>query len=200
MHPCTGVRLCTGRTAYRGSTGVTILFLDHGTRRGERSLPPGKTRYPLYRRLGGHHGRSGQVRKISSLPGFDPWTAQPVASRYTYYATRLTKYRARQSLFSTVKYTVVEQSLLTLIEGNLNSKSSLLPLLRNMTRTLLLKTKPVRYCPSRLMFWRTRFITLSIMWTWHVILRFVSSGLFSLRHYISLPNVFLSHSYFQIAP
>jgi len=29
------------------------------------SLPLGKTRYPLYRRLGGPQGRSGQVRKIS---------------------------------------------------------------------------------------------------------------------------------------
>jgi len=27
-------------------------------------------------------------RKISSLPGFDPRTVQPVASRYTYWATR----------------------------------------------------------------------------------------------------------------
>jgi len=26
--------------------------------------PPGKTRYPLYRRLGGPQGRSGQVQKI----------------------------------------------------------------------------------------------------------------------------------------
>ena len=34
-----------------------------------RSLPPGKTRYPLYRRLGGPQGRSGQVRKISPLTG-----------------------------------------------------------------------------------------------------------------------------------
>jgi len=25
------------------------------------SLPPGKTRYPLYKRLGGPQGRSGQV-------------------------------------------------------------------------------------------------------------------------------------------
>ena len=48
-----------------------------------RSLPPGKTRYPLYRRLGGPQGRSGQVRKISPPPGFDPRTFQPVASRYT---------------------------------------------------------------------------------------------------------------------
>ena len=39
-----------------------------------RSLPPGKTRYPLYRRLGGPQGRSGQVRKISPSPGFDSRT------------------------------------------------------------------------------------------------------------------------------
>ena len=45
-----------------------------------RSLPPGKTRYPLYRRLGGTQGRSGQVRKISPSPGLDPRTVQPVAS------------------------------------------------------------------------------------------------------------------------
>ena len=55
-----------------------------------RSLPPGKTRYPLYRRLGGPQGRSGQVRKISPPSEFDPQTVQPVASRYTDYATRLT--------------------------------------------------------------------------------------------------------------
>ena len=39
-----------------------------------RSLPLGKTRYPLHRRLGGPQGRSRQVRKISpphrdSIPG-----------------------------------------------------------------------------------------------------------------------------------
>ena len=48
------------------------------------ALPPRKTRYPLYRRLGWSQGRSG--RKTSSLPGFDPWTVQPVASRYTDWA------------------------------------------------------------------------------------------------------------------
>ena len=56
-----------------------------------RSLPPGKSRYPLYRRLGGSQGRSGQVRKISPPPGFDSRTVQPVASRYTDCATRPTK-------------------------------------------------------------------------------------------------------------
>jgi hypothetical protein len=32
-------------------------------------LPTGKTRYTLYRRLGGSQGRSGRVRKISSPTG-----------------------------------------------------------------------------------------------------------------------------------
>ena len=31
----------------------------------------------------GPRGRSGRVRKISSPPGFDPRTVQPVASGYT---------------------------------------------------------------------------------------------------------------------
>ena len=33
------------------------------------ALPPGKTRYPLYRRLGGSQGRSGRLRKISPPTG-----------------------------------------------------------------------------------------------------------------------------------
>ena len=41
------------------------------------ALPPGKVRYPLYRRLGGSQGRSGRVRKIFPPPDFDP---QPVQS------------------------------------------------------------------------------------------------------------------------
>ena len=40
------------------------------------ALPPGKARYPLYRRLGGLQGRSGQVWNISPSQGFDPRTSQ----------------------------------------------------------------------------------------------------------------------------
>ena len=36
------------------------------------ALAPGTTRYPLYRRQGGHQGLSGRVWKISPPPGFDP--------------------------------------------------------------------------------------------------------------------------------
>ena len=53
-------------------------------------LPPGKIWYPLYRRLGGPQGRSGQVRKTSPPPEFDPRTVQLVAIRYTDYVTRHT--------------------------------------------------------------------------------------------------------------
>jgi hypothetical protein len=50
------------------------------------ALTPGITRYPLYRRLCGPHSRSVQVRKILLLPGFDPITVHPKASRYTDWA------------------------------------------------------------------------------------------------------------------
>ena len=42
-------------------------------------LPLGKSRYTLYRRLGGPWGWSGWVRKILHPLGFDPWTVQPLA-------------------------------------------------------------------------------------------------------------------------
>ena len=52
------------------------LFLTSAVEGGEglasrpgRPLSPGKTRYPLYRRLVGPQGRSGQVRKISPPTG-----------------------------------------------------------------------------------------------------------------------------------
>ena len=54
-----------------------------GQRHAPAVLPPGKTRYPLYRRLGGPQGRSGRVRKNSPPLGFNPQTLQLVASRYT---------------------------------------------------------------------------------------------------------------------
>ena len=52
-----------------------------------RTLPPGKTRYPFYRRLGGLQGRSGRAENLAP-PGFNPRIVQPVVSRYTDCATR----------------------------------------------------------------------------------------------------------------
>jgi len=62
-----------------------------GRRHASAALPPGKTRYPLYRRLGGPQGRSERVRKISPPPVFDPQTVQPKASRYTDWAIPVLK-------------------------------------------------------------------------------------------------------------
>jgi hypothetical protein len=57
-----------------------------GQRHAPAALPPGKTRYPLSRRLGGPQARSGRMQKISPPPGFDRRTIQPVASLYTDWA------------------------------------------------------------------------------------------------------------------
>ena len=54
-----------------------------GQRHAPAALPLGKTRYPLYRRLGGPQSRSGRVLKTSPPPRFDLRTIQPVANRYT---------------------------------------------------------------------------------------------------------------------
>jgi len=50
------------------------------------NLPPGKTRYPLYRRLGATQSRSGRMANILPPLGFNPRTVQLVASRYTDWA------------------------------------------------------------------------------------------------------------------
>ena len=59
---------------------------DGGQHHAPAALPPVKTRYTLYRRLGGPQGPSGRLWKISPPPGFDPRTVDPVASRYTDWA------------------------------------------------------------------------------------------------------------------
>jgi len=45
-------------------------------------LPPGNTRYPLYRRLDGPQGRSGRAENLVPT-GIRSRTAQPVVNRYT---------------------------------------------------------------------------------------------------------------------
>jgi len=54
-----------------------------------RTLPPGKTRYPFYRRLGGPQCRSGRAENLVPT-GIRSRTAQPVISHYTDWATRST--------------------------------------------------------------------------------------------------------------
>jgi len=52
-------------------------------RHAPTALPPGKTRYPLYRRLGGPEDRLDGCGKSRPPLGFDHRSVQPVASRYT---------------------------------------------------------------------------------------------------------------------
>jgi len=51
-----------------------------------RTLHLGKTRYPFYRSLGGHQGRSGRAENLVHT-GIRFRTLQPVVSRYTDWAT-----------------------------------------------------------------------------------------------------------------
>jgi len=51
-----------------------------------RTLPPGKTRYPFHRRLGGPQGRSGRAENLVPT-GIRSRIVQPVVSRYTDWAT-----------------------------------------------------------------------------------------------------------------
>jgi len=55
---------------------------EWSTARPGRTLPPGKTRYPFYRRLGGPQGRSGRAENFVPT-GIRSRTVQPVVSRYT---------------------------------------------------------------------------------------------------------------------
>ena len=57
------LRLCTGRTAHWESSGITLLFLDHGTRRGQRHASAAL--YP--RERPGTHCTGGWVGPRSSL-------------------------------------------------------------------------------------------------------------------------------------
>jgi len=56
-----------------------------------RTLPPGKIRYPFYRRLGGPQGRSGRAENLVPT-GIRSRTVQPVVSPYTDWATRPARY------------------------------------------------------------------------------------------------------------
>jgi hypothetical protein len=86
FHPRTAHEGPKGEYRYSYTLSLTSALDGVGGQRHDpAALHPGKRpdRYPLYRRLGEPQSRSGRVRKISSPPGFDSRTVQPVASRYT---------------------------------------------------------------------------------------------------------------------
>ena len=71
---------------------TSTLDVVGGQRHAPAALPPGMTRYPLYRRLGGPQGRCGRVRRISPPPGFDPRTVQRIAIQTNSNITFKSKY------------------------------------------------------------------------------------------------------------
>jgi hypothetical protein len=86
VHPATDQEGPEGECKYISILSLTSALDGVSVQRhAPADLAPGKTRYPLYRRLGGPQGHSGRVQKISPPPVFGPWTVQPVASRYTDY-------------------------------------------------------------------------------------------------------------------
>ena len=70
-HPRTGHEDPDGEYRYSSTLSLTLTLDVGGQHHAPAALLPGKTRFPLYRRLGGPQGRSARVRKISPLPRFD---------------------------------------------------------------------------------------------------------------------------------
>jgi len=78
--------MCVGVSVWLGWSGIRVQAEACNTAwsaaRPDRTLPPGKTRYPLYRRLGGPQGRSGRAENLVPT-GIRSRAVQPVVSRYT---------------------------------------------------------------------------------------------------------------------
>ena len=76
----------------REGRGIALLIHNLGTRRERwsaphsgRFIPRKQTQQPFYKRLFGLRGWSEMVWRVSPTPGLEPWTVQPVVSRYTDY-------------------------------------------------------------------------------------------------------------------
>jgi hypothetical protein len=113
-----------------------------GQRHASAALLPGKTQFPLYRRLGWPQGRSGQVWKILPPLEFDPRTVQPVASRHAdcspkilksceQVASKVTKYLTTQLLKAATKFVLVPVLLVCLFQLQLQQ----VPVLRHNGET-----------------------------------------------------------------
>ena len=73
---------CGSEVQLYSSMTAALAEGEWSAARPGRTLRPGKTRYPLYRRLGGPQGRSGRAENLVPT-GIRSRTVQPVVSRYT---------------------------------------------------------------------------------------------------------------------
>jgi hypothetical protein len=98
-----GVVMCTSNLSFVSALdglGIKATPLPFFT--------PGKIRrFQSCKRLGARQSRSGQVRKTSNMPRFDPRAVQPVASCYSDHASPMTL------TTPTITLTVPENSLPT---------------------------------------------------------------------------------------
>jgi len=74
-----------------------------------RTLPPGKTRYPFYRGLGGPQDRSGRAENLVPT-GIRSRTVQPIVSRYTDRATRPTDTPPPGSEYNSCMFTSIRRT------------------------------------------------------------------------------------------
>jgi hypothetical protein len=144
-----------------------------------RTLPPGKTRYPLHRRLGGTQGRSGQVRKIWSPPGLDPQAVQPVLMNIT--CQLINKHKLTKTVldkkFSTFRERFVyyfahkKKTLVTTLKQVKHNLKRPIPIfhvsfnpLKTKRRLLYLKTQSVPRCKH---FSSRLYNPISLCCKWH---------------------------------
>jgi len=91
------LRLCTGCMAHRGSRGIALPSLEHGTRRGwgvsvtpRLLFTPGKDLVPIVQEAGWATGPVWTGSENLAPAGIWSPAVQPIASRYTDYTTRPT--------------------------------------------------------------------------------------------------------------
>jgi hypothetical protein len=107
VHPRTGHEGPEGEQRYSSTLSLTWVLDGRGWSMPRPShFIPRKDPVPLYRRLVGPQSRSGHVRKISSPPGFDPQTVQPLASCYTDYTIPAPLHRHYYSLLTLSTYSL----------------------------------------------------------------------------------------------
>jgi hypothetical protein len=78
-----------------------------GQRHTPDDLPPEKSWYLFYRRLGEPQGRSGWARKNSTSPGFDPRNVQPIATSLSLATSYLGEMQNKAVLTNLRHYPVI---------------------------------------------------------------------------------------------
>jgi hypothetical protein len=83
-YPITGHEGAEGEYRYSSTLSITsALHVLGGQRHAPAALPPERDPVPIVQEAGWAPGQVWTGAENLAPPGFDPWTLQPVASRYT---------------------------------------------------------------------------------------------------------------------